>query len=74
MLVMGLSGTALAGPQEDYERAGQAYRSGDFATAMKIAKSLAEQGHADAQYNLGVMYRDGQGVKKDDTQAVYWFQ
>ena len=30
----------------------------------------AVQGYADAQLNLGVMYRDGQGVPPDYAQAV----
>jgi TPR repeat protein len=27
----------------------------------------------DAQYNLGVMYEKGLGVKQDDDQAAYWY-
>lgn len=34
----------------------------------------AEQGDADAQYNLGLCYENGIGIKKDYTQAVYWFK
>jgi len=37
-------------------------------------KAQAEKGDALAQYNLGVMYRDGQGVEKDFKEAVEWFQ
>jgi len=32
----------------------------------------AEQGDADAQYNLGVMYDDGRGVSLDYVQAHMW--
>ena len=35
---------------------------------------LAEQGDAVAQYNLGVMYRIGRGVPKDDKAAVKWWR
>lgn len=35
---------------------------------------LAEQGISEAQYNLGQMYRRGEGVAKNDKQAVYWYQ
>ena len=35
---------------------------------------LAEQGDADAQFNLGVMYADGEGVAQDDAEAVRWFR
>ena len=33
---------------------------------------LAEKGHAAAQYSLGLLYANGQGVPKDDTQARPW--
>ncbi|MGL5225819.1 MAG: tetratricopeptide repeat protein [Aeromonas sp.] len=34
----------------------------------------AEQGNAAAQFNLGVMYAEGQGVAQDYQQAVAWYQ
>ena len=34
----------------------------------------AAQGNAAAQYNLGVMYANGEGVPKDDAQAVQWYR
>ena len=33
-----------------------------------------QQGHADAQYNLGVMYANGSGVPKDEVKAVEWYR
>ena len=33
----------------------------------------AEQGFADAQYNLGWCYSNGTGVLQDYKQAVYWY-
>lgn len=33
-----------------------------------------ENGEADAQFRLGLMYKQGQNVKKDDEQAAYWFK
>ncbi|MBL0231946.1 MAG: sel1 repeat family protein [Moraxellaceae bacterium] len=51
-----------------------AYQKGDYAAALKEFNEAAEQGHADAQFNLGLMYRKGQGVPQDDTQAVVWFK
>jgi TPR repeat protein len=47
---------------------------GDFATALKEWKPLAEQGYANAQFNLGLMYQKGDGVLKDYKQAVAWFR
>lgn len=37
-------------------------------------RKLAEQGDADAQWNLGVRYHHGDGVPQDDAVAVKWFQ
>ena len=43
----------------------------DDAEAVRLA---AEQSHADAQYNLGVMYDNGEGVLEDDAEAVRWYR
>ena len=37
-------------------------------------RRLAEQGDADAQYNLGVRYANGEGVLKDEAEAVRWYR
>tara|TARA_Y100000588_G_scaffold388686_1_gene489508 strand:+ start:1850 stop:2476 length:627 start_codon:yes stop_codon:yes gene_type:complete len=37
-------------------------------------RKKAEQGDADAQVNLGVMYRNGEGVSQDDKEAVKWWR
>jgi len=34
----------------------------------------AEKGEAEAQYNLGLCYKNGKGVESDPKQAVYWFE
>ena len=39
--------------------------NGDFSTALREWTPLAEQGDADAQNNLGEMYRKGDGVPQD---------
>ena len=36
-------------------------------------RRLAEQGDADAQFNLGQMYDDGQGVPQDAPRAALWY-
>jgi len=36
-------------------------------------RRAAEAGHAAAQFNLGVCYRNGEGVAKDAEQAVSWY-
>ena len=38
------------------------------------SRLAAEQGHAGAQYNLGLMYGTGRGVPQDDAEAVRWYR
>ncbi len=56
----------------DFQKGLKAYQQGDYATALKEWKPLAEQGHADAQVNLGVMYLEGQNVPRDYKTAIKW--
>ncbi len=51
-----------------------AYFKGNNTQAISLLRPLAEQGHADAQYHLGVMYQRGQGLKQDYTQAALWYR
>jgi tetratricopeptide (TPR) repeat protein len=37
-------------------------------------QKAADQGTADAQFNLGLMYAQGHGVLKNDSKAVEWWQ
>ena len=58
----------------DLQKGLDAAQKGNFATALREWKPLAEQGDADAQYNLGVMYYEGYGVPEDNKTAVKWFR
>lgn len=44
--------------------------------AEKVAdwRKLANEGNANAQYNLGLMYDRGQGVPQDHAEAVRWYR
>ena len=46
---------------------------GGETTPTALRKS-AEQGDAKAQYQLGLCYAKGEGVKADAEKAVYWYQ
>ena len=37
-------------------------------------RARAEQGDAEAQFELGVRYRDGTDVPQDDAEAVRWYR
>ncbi len=47
----------------------------DIGESVKIPELVnsAEAGDADAQFNLGIMYRNGYGVKKNHDKAGKWF-
>ena len=66
----------LAAPisAQDFQKGLEAYRNGDYATALMEWKPLAERGNSRAQFNLGVMYDDGDGVPQDDNEAVRWYR
>ena len=66
-----LIGPSLAGPFED---AVKAYESGDYKTAYRLFKQLAEKGDAHAQSKLGFLYEKGQGAPQDYAEAVKWYR
>ena len=51
-----------------------AYAAGDYATAYKEFKILAESGYAYAQFSLGMMHNNGEGVAQDYKEAMKWFR
>ena len=53
----------------DFAKGLAAYQAGDFATALAEWRPLAEQGDAAAQYNLALMYDNGEGVIEDHKEA-----
>lgn len=62
---------AAAGPFEDGFAAAS---RGDYTTAYRLWRPLAEQGDAMTQLLLGQMYLGGNGVKQDDVEAFRWFR
>ena len=48
------------------------YTAKNLKAAVPFCTKAAEQGDAKAQFNLGVLYANGQGVPQDYKQAVYW--
>lgn len=56
-----------------FEEATRAHKSGDYKTSVKEFKLAAKQGHALAQYNLGVIYANGEGVLKRPKTAAKWY-
>lgn len=51
----------------------EAHRRGNHETAHLEFLRAAEQGNVYAQFNLGVLYANGEGVQKNNAKSVYWF-
>ena len=56
LMLMAIAGVAVAGPLEDAEAA---YARGDYETALRLWRQLADQDNAQAQNRLGEMYLNG---------------
>ncbi len=70
VLMFDLAAPAWAG----FDEGTAAYKRGDYATALREWRPLAEQGDANAQYNVGLMNYHGRGVPQDDDQAIWWYR
>ncbi len=66
---LGLTAPAWAG----FDEGVAAYDRGDYATALREWRPLAEHGDASAQSFLGIMYVEGLGVPQDYSKAHMWY-
>ena len=66
-----IASSAYAGKFEDGMNA---FTKGNFKQAIALFKPLALQGDDKAQFNLGFMYSNGQGVAQDYVEAVKWYK
>jgi uncharacterized protein len=70
-MLMAIAGAAAAEPLEDGVAA---VKRGDYATALRLFRPLADQGDDVAQFDLGVLHNKGWGVPRDYVQAVKWYR
>ena len=71
ILTLDLITPLSAGTLED---AATARERGDYSTALRLFRLLAEKGDPRAQSNLGVMYAKGEGVPQNYAEALKWFR
>ncbi len=57
---------------QDFEKGRDAAHRGDYATALREWRVLAEAGDARGQSGIGYLYLYGRGVKQDITESVKW--
>lgn len=58
------------GAEDLWEKGCDYYCEGNFTEAAECYRIAAENGHPDAQYCLGLCYRDGQGVPQNYAEAI----
>src|SRR5215475_3187607 len=72
--VLAFAGLSAATPAlADYNDGITAYENRDYAAAQRELQPLADRGDPRAQRLVGLMYRDGLGVRKDLIRAYMWF-
>ena len=59
---------------DDLKDAIDAFNRKDYKTVHRLLTPLAERGDASAQYNLGQMYRKGEGVPLNYKEAAKWYR
>jgi TPR repeat protein len=59
---------------EALQKGNQAYERKDYAQAMRWYRVAADQGNAQAQSNIGILYEHGLGVAQDSAEARAWMQ
>jgi TPR repeat protein len=64
----------LGGPSEAFQSGTRALRAGDTKNGVNALEYAAANGHTVAQWKLGRMYADGDGVKHDDMRAFEYFR
>ena len=62
------------GANADFDKGMAAYEAGDYQTSLAEWRPQAEAGDTDAQYNLGLMYYEGEGVPQDYAEAAIWYR
>lgn len=73
-VLAGCAGTDRPGDAARFEQGREAYLAGDYGAAFERLIVEAEAGNPDAQYTIGYMYYEGQGVSRDEERAIQWIR
>lgn len=65
-----MAGTCLAAYGETVQDALKLYKTGNYASALKMLRPLVDQRDPTATYIFGVLHLKGQGVPKDFAKAI----
>ena len=58
--------------KRNFKKGQNYFAENDYINAAEYFRKAAEDGHADAQFNLGIMYVNGLGVQKNNEDALRW--
>ncbi len=58
----------------EYEKGTKAFAEGDFKAAANYWLADAYLGSPEAQFNIGVLYIEGKGVRENRGEAIFWFR
>jgi TPR repeat protein len=58
----------------DFQKGIEAFDRGDYETAYREWRPLADQGDPRSQFSVGLLFLQGQGVPKDTAEAAKWFR
>ena len=70
VLLVGIATPVWAG----YAEGKAAFDKSDYETAFEAFRPLAMDENSNAQYHLGLFYRNGWGVPQDDSEAARWLR
>ncbi|MGD8784848.1 MAG: tetratricopeptide repeat protein [Thioalkalispiraceae bacterium] len=73
LLILGifiLPASLVAGPLEEGH---DAFDREQYQRAYQLWRPLAEQGDPEAQYNIGLLFMNGNGVEQNERTALHWF-
>lgn len=73
-LAIALSGLTVSGRAAQLDDAVAAVHRGEYHVAFQLTSPLAEKGDARAQFNIGYMYANGWGVKRNLAEAIKWYR
>ena len=61
------------GSDKKFLQGKELYENKEYEKAVKVFSKLAEKGHAEAQFYLGLCYYNGEGVSQSYSDAVKWY-
>ncbi|MFO7858469.1 MAG: hypothetical protein R6V11_06055 [Ectothiorhodospiraceae bacterium] len=73
-LLGGCASTNDTNDADRVERGRAAYEGGNYGEAFEQLLVAAENGDPGAQYTVGYMYYEGQGVSQDEERALRWIE